>query len=380
MGSSEQGGRQHTGWSGGGRRAGLALVGAAVLALGATAIASGKGYGGGGGGGLGSYKVHNLVSDQAGKAAMRDPSLVNPWGLSFGTSPATPGWTADNGTGVSTLYTGDDATKAVAKVPLTVKIPGGVPTGTVFNDTKSFVVKSGGKQGAANFLFSSMSGRITAWSQSVPPLTTAQTEARASGALFTGLAIANSSKGPRLYAPDFNKGKIDVWDGKFMRVHKKHAFRDSKIPKSYAPFGIDTVQGNIVVTYAKPGGAYSLDAAGAGHGFVDIFSPGGKLLKRFAKHGALNSPWGVAMAPKGFGGVGGDLLIGNFGDGWINAYNPKTGAHLGALKNAGGQPIAIPGLWALEFGNGVIGTPNTLLFTAGPNNETHGLFGDVKAG
>jgi uncharacterized protein (TIGR03118 family) len=379
MGPSEQGGRRRTGWSGGGRRAGIAVLGAAVLALGAAALAtgaSGKGYGTS----MGTYVTHNLVSDQAGKAQVRDTNLVNAWGLSFGTNPATPAWVADNATSVSTLYAGDVGTKTVTKVPLTVQIPGGPPTGTVFNSSKSFVVKSGMKHGPANFLFASQGGQITAWSQDVPPLTSAKTVAKARGASFTGLAIASSSKGPRLYAPDFHKGKVDVWNGSFMRVHKKGAFRDRKIPSGYAPFGIDTVNGDIVVTYAKQDIYGQISVAGKGHGFVDIFGPGGKLLKRFAKHGPLNSPWGVAKAPQGFGGASGDLLIGNFGDGWINAFNPKTGAYIGALKNAMGNPIRIPGLWALEFGNGVIGTPKTLLFTAGPNGETHGLFGDIKPG
>jgi uncharacterized protein (TIGR03118 family) len=378
VGSAEQG-RQRTGWSGGGRRAGIALIGAAVLALGAAALATGatsKGYGTS----LGKYKTHNLVSDQAGKADVMDKSLVNAWGLSFGTKPATPAWIADNGTDVSTLYQGDTAGSPVTKVPLTVKIPGGAPTGTVFNGSTSFVIKSGAKKGPANFLFSSEAGKITAWSQVVPPLTTAQTVASVHGAIFKGLAIANSSKGPRLYATDFHNNKVDVWDGKFMRVHKKGAFRDKKLPKGYAPFGIDTIKGDIVVTYAKQDAKAEDDVSGAGHGFVDVYSKGGKLLDRLVKRGALNSPWGIAMAPKGFGGASGDLLIGNFGDGWINAYNPKTGAYIGAMKNAMGKPISIDGLWALEFGNGVIGTPKTLLFTAGPNDEQHGLFGDIKPG
>jgi uncharacterized protein (TIGR03118 family) len=376
VGSSEQG-RQRTGWSGG-RRAAIAVAGAALAALSVVALASGaagKGYGTP----LGTYKTHNLVSDQAGKADIQDKSLVNAWGLSFGTKPATPAWVADNGTDVSTLYQGDVGMTPVAKVPLTVKIPGGAPTGTVFNGSKSFVIKSGNKKGPANFLFSSEAGKITAWSQVVPPLNTAQKVASVHDAIFKGLAIADTSKGPRLYATDFHNDKVDVWDGKFMRVHKKGAFRDRKLPKGYAPFGIDTIKNHIVVSYAKQDAAAEDDVAGAGHGFVDVFSKGGKLLDRFAKRGALNSPWGIAMAPKGFGGASGDMLIGNFGDGKVNVYS-QSGSFLGPLKNTKGKPISIDGLWALEFGNGVIGTPKTLLFTAGPNDEKHGLFGDIKPG
>ena len=213
----------------------------------------------------------------------------------------------------------------------------------------------------------------------MPPLTTAQTVASAHDAIFKGLAIANTSKGPRLYASDFHNNKVDVWDGNFMKVNKKGAFRDSKLPKGYAPFGIDTVNNDIVVSYAKQDAKAEDDVSGAGHGFVDLYSKGGKLLKRFASRGALNSPWGIAMAPKGFGGASGDMLIGNFGDGRINVYTQER-RFLGPMKNAMGKPISIDGLWALEFGNGVIGTPKTLLFTAGPNDEQHGLFGDIKPG
>lgn len=374
---SSQQRRQRTGWSGGGRRTAIAVIGAGVLALSAAALASGspsKGYGNS----LGSYKTHNLVSDQAGKADIRDPSLVNAWGLAIG--PNRPAWVADNGTDVSTLYTGDVMGAPVAKFPLTVQIPGGAPTGTVFNGSKSFVIKSGGKKAPANFLFSSEAGKITAWSQNVPPLTKAQTVASVHDAIFKGLATAKTSKGQRIYATDFHHGKVDVWNGKFKRVHHKHAFRDRKLPKRYAPFGIDTVKGNIVVTYAKQDANAEDDVSGAGHGFVDVFSTRGKLLQRFASHGVLNSPWGIVMAPKGFGRASGDMLIGNFGNGWINAYKPKSGKFIGTLKNSMGKTISIDGLWSLEFGNGVIGTPKTLLFTAGPNDEQHGLFGDIKPG
>jgi uncharacterized protein (TIGR03118 family) len=375
MRSSEHG-RRHTGWSEGGRRAGIAAIGAAVLALGATALAtgaSGKGYSSS----LGAFKAHNLVSDQAGRADIRDKSLVNAWGLSFGSN--TPAWVADNGTDVSTLYTGDHGTMAVNKVPLTVKIPRGAPTGTVFNGSNSFVIGSGATKGPASFLFSSEAGKITAWNGS-PPATSAKKVASAHDAIFKGLAIAHTHGGPRLYATDFHNDRVDVWDGKFMRVRHKGAFRDRKLPKAYAPFGIDTIKRHVVVSYAKQDADAEDDVAGAGHGFVDVYSKRGKLLDRFAKRGALDSPWGIARAPKGFGGAGGDLLIGNFGDGKINVYNPNSGAFVGSLKNAMGNPISIDGLWALEFGNGVIGTPKTLLFTAGPNDEQHGLFGDIKPG
>jgi uncharacterized protein (TIGR03118 family) len=376
MGSVAQGGHRRTGLSGGGTRVSIAVVCASALALGATALATGAV---GKGSSAGSYKVTNLVSDQPGKAQIRDPDLVNPWGLSFGTDPATPGWVANDVTGNSTLYTGDTPGKPVKKAPLTVTIPGGAPAGTVFNDTKSFVVKSGGKKGPANFIFSSLTGKITAWSQDVPPLTSAHTEDSISGGGLTGLAIANTANGPRLFAADLSRNRVDVWDGNFDRVKRKHAFSDPKIPSTYGPFGIDTVHGKIFVTYAKHGG-YGLTAPGAGFGFVDMYSKGGKLLQRFASHGSLNAPWAIVKTPSGWGAAGGALLIGNFGDGRINAFDSSSGKFLGALKNAAGNPIRIDGLWSLEFGNGLIGTPKTLLFTAGPGGEGHGLFGDIKPG
>jgi len=352
----------------------LAVAVAAGAVIASAALASGPAKGGYGTS-VGRYTQHNLVSDQAGKADLRDPDLVNAWGLAFG--PTTPGWVADAETGVSTLYSGDVKGTPVTKIPLTVSIPGGSPTGTVYNPTKSFVVKSGGKSGPANFMFASEAGKIAAWSQDVPPLTKAQKVASVKGAIFKGLAIADSSKGPRIYATDFHKGKVDVWDGKFSRIHKRGAFRDPKLPDRFAPFGIEEVNGDIVVTYAKQDRKAEDDVPGRGDGFVDIYSKGGKLLDRFASRGPLNAPWGIAKAPKGFGGASGDLLIGNFGDGWINAFKPKSGKFVGSFQDAQGRKLAIDGLWALKFGNGMIGTRKTLLFTAGPEDESHGLFGDL---
>jgi uncharacterized protein (TIGR03118 family) len=328
---------------------------------------------------LGRYVQRNLVSDVPGNANLTDSDLVNAWGLAF--APNGPAWVADNGTDVSTLYAGSASNMPISKLPLTVSIPGGAPTGTVYNGSDGFVVHSGSSSGPALFLFASESGRITGWNQAVPPpplSTQAQTAVTVPGAIFKGLAIADTSTGPQIYATDFHNDKVDVWDSSFMPVKRPGAFRDPNIPKGFAPFGIEAVKGDIVVTYAKQDADAEDDTAGPGNGFVDVFDKRGHLLRRLAQHGALNSPWGIALAPKGFGPAGGALLIGNFGNGRINAYNPASGKRLGALW-AHGERVRIPGLWALKFGNGVIGTPNSLLFTAGPAHESHGLFGKLIA-
>jgi uncharacterized protein (TIGR03118 family) len=332
----------------------------------------------GSGRGIGHYVQRNLVSDVPGAAELLDADLVNAWGLTFG--PTTPAWVADNGTGVSTLYSGAVGSTPVAKVGLTVSIPGGAPTGAVFNGSPGFVVHSGASSGPARFLFSSEAGMITGWNPAVPPpppSMQAQTAVSVPGAIFKGLAIADTATGPRIYASDFHTGQVDVWDANFAPVQIPGAFHDPSLPAGYAPFGIQAVGGNIVVTYAEQDAAAEDEVSGPGNGFVDLYDTNGNLLSRVASRGALNAPWGVALAPEGFGRASGALLIGNFGDGRINAYQPTSGKFLGALRYKHGRRIAIDGLWALEFGNGVIGTPQTLLFTAGPDDETHGLFGEL---
>jgi uncharacterized protein (TIGR03118 family) len=348
----------------------LALVTSAAMVLAPPALAGGRG--------LGHYAQRDLVSDVPGAAELLDANLVNAWGLAFG--PTSPAWVADNGTDVTTLYSGAVGSMPVAKVPLTVSIPGGAPTGAVFNGSSGFVVHSGASSGPARFLFSSEAGTITGWNPAVPPpptSTQAQTAVSVPGAIFKGLAIADTATGPRIYASDFHSGQVDVWDANFAPVQRPGAFRDPALPADYAPFGIQAVGGQIVVTYAKQDEDAEDEVAGPGNGFVDVYDTDGNLVSRFASRGPLNAPWGVALAPEGFGKASGALLIGNFGDGRINAYDPVGGRFLGALRGRHGRPIAIDGLWALEFGNGVIGTTQTLLFTAGPAEETHGLFGDL---
>jgi uncharacterized protein (TIGR03118 family) len=339
----------------------LVAVAAVVMAFTASAFAAGVGH----------YDKQKLVSDRAG-AELMDPNLVNAWGLAFGPAGphATPAWVANNGSDNSTLYAGavngSPVTAFPPMNPLVVSIPGGEPTGMVFNGSaKKFAVNGG----PALFIFDSEAGKITAWNGSLG--TQAKTVANVHKAIFKGLAIL----GNRLYATDFHNNRVDVWNGSFQRVKKPGAFTDPKLPPKYAPFGIDVVKGNIVVTYARQDKNAEDDVAGRGHGFVDVYNPNGKLLRRLVSHGALNSPWGVTLAPSGFGAASGKLLVGNFGNGKINVYKWANGQSVGPLRGPGSNPVQIDGLWALEFGNGVIGTPRTLLFTAGPADESHGLFG-----
>ncbi|HSD78206.1 MAG TPA: TIGR03118 family protein [Solirubrobacteraceae bacterium] len=360
----------------------VALVAVVALALVPSALAH-RGHRDAGGRGLGHFAQRNLVSDIPGAAELRDGDLVNAWGLAFG--PTTPAWVADNGKDVSTLYSGAVGGTPVVKSGLTVSIPGGAPTGAVFNgNPNAFVVHSGASSGSARFLFASEAGIISGWSPAVPapppsPSTQAQVAVPVPGAIFKGLAIADTATGPQIYATDFHNGQVDVWDANFAPVQRPGAFQDPAIPKGFAPFGIQAITGGIVVTYARQDADAEDDVAGAGNGFVDVFDTAGTLLRRFAARGPLNSPWGIAPAPQGFGRASGALLIGDFGDGRINAYDPVSAKFLGALRDEHGRRLAIDGLWALQFGNGVIGTPQTLLFTAGPQEESHGLFGELTA-
>jgi uncharacterized protein (TIGR03118 family) len=325
------------------------------------------------------YRLTRLVSDKPGIAQHHDPNLVNAWGLVAG--PETPWWVANNATDTSTLYDG-----AGNPLPLVVKVAG-APTGTVFNGGSGFVVSHKGDAGPALFLFATESGTIRGWNPSVPPPTPSTkafkvVDMSGQGAIFKGLAIADTPDGPRLYATDFHNGRVDVFDENFDRVHVAGAFHDPNLPAGYAPFGIQKLGSEIFVTYAKQDADAEDDVAGAGFGYVDRYSKRGALLGRVASGGALNAPWGLAWAPAGFGGMAaGDLLIGNFGNGKINVYDRESDGDFerdGAIERRNGNDMAIDGLWALQFGNGnAAGSKNTLFFTAGPNDESHGLFGSI---
>ena len=318
----------------------------------------------------GKYQVHNLVSNVAGIADNVDPNLVNAWGLAAG--PTSPWWVSDNGTDRSTLYN-----PAGTPLPLVVSVPG-APTGTVFNGTPgSFLVGAGN----ALFIFSTESGTILGWNGG--PAATVEADRSPAGAVYKGLAIAQTPSGPRIYATDFHNGAVDVFDSAWQPV--SHAgFVDPFLPRHFAPFGIQTIGDRIFVTYAKQQAGSDDEAHGRGLGIVDAFDTAGRLRSRVAQFGDLNAPWGVAQAPKGFGRFSGDLLVGNFGDGRISAYRDvfhRLFVPAGQLRSSTGGALAIDGLWALEFGQGAPnnGPTDTLFFTAGPNDEENGLFGSIRA-
>jgi uncharacterized protein (TIGR03118 family) len=327
-----------------------------------------------------AYHQTNLVSDLPGLAQLTDPDLVNPWGLAAG--PTTPAWVADNGTDKATIYPGFVNGSPITKASLVVSIPGGAPTGQVFNPTPGFVVRSGDASGPARFLFDSEAGLVTGWNPGVPPpppSTQAQVGASVPGAIYKGLAIADNGGATYLYAADFHNARIDVFDQGFNLVHLSGSFADPAIPPGFAPFNIQELGGLLYVAYARQDADREDEVAGPSLGFVDVYSTGGQLLRHLIERGQLNAPWGLVLAPAGFGRFAGALLVGNFGNGRINAYDPGTGEFLGRLRHEDGSPIEIEGLWALRFGNGVTGDPTTLLFTAGIDDEAHGLFGAIQA-
>jgi len=328
-----------------------------------------------------TYTVTNLVSDGTIPAAHTDANLVNAWGLTA--TASSPWWVANNATGTSTLYNGDGVAQ-FGTTPLVVSVPNS-PTGAVANTTSDFVVSSGGASGRAVFIFATEDGTIRGWNPGVPPPTlSTETEVAVdnstAGSVYKGLAIGSVGSSNFLYATDFVNGHIDVFDKTFHAVDMP--FVDPGLPAGYGPFGIQNIGGHLFVTYAKQSGGND-EVAGQSLGFVDEFETDGTFVTRVATRGQLNAPWGLAMAPSNFGRFSGDLLVGNFGDGTINAYAPQTDgtfAHRGQLRTADRKPVTIDGLWGLGFGNGAgSGATNALYFTAGPDDESHGLFGRIQA-
>jgi uncharacterized protein (TIGR03118 family) len=312
-----------------------------------------------------AYRVTVLQSDAS------DPSLVNGWGIVAG--PTTPWWVANNGTDTSTLYNGTTG----AKVALTVGVAGG-PTGVVFNGGTAFPVADGSTT-ASRFIFATLSGTIQGWAGGAAATVRATSPDDGS---YTGLAIGTANGAPYLYAADFANGRVDVFDGSFARQEWAGAFTDPGLPAGYAPFGIQNLAGTIYVAYALRG-ADGDEVHGEGLGAVSAFGTDGSFLGRVATGGALDAPWGLAWAPASWGRFANHLLVGNFGNGTINAYRPTSGGWeaRGHLKQANHRPLVIDGLWGIGFGNGAPnnGPTSTLFFAAGPDDETGGAFGTVTA-
>jgi uncharacterized protein (TIGR03118 family) len=310
------------------------------------------------------FEVTNQVADRTGVAPVTDPLLVNPWGLSQG--PGGPLWVANNHTDTSTIYNKD----TFAKAPLDVMVPGG-PTGTTYVGlTNAFNITSAGKAGQTVFAFATESGQISGWNPTVDPThAITAVDQSASGSVFKGLTLGLDETSARLFAADFGNGVVSIYDTNFSKVG---SFTDPKLPADYAPFNVQNLRGELYVTFAKKEPGATDETAGRGFGFVDVFDTDGHLLRRLVEHGRLNAPWGLAIAPANFGKFAGALLVGNFGDGRVDAYDRTTGQFIGVLKDEDHRRIAIDGLWALRTG------PNgTITFSAGPAGETQGLLGSI---
>jgi uncharacterized protein (TIGR03118 family) len=354
----------------------------AAAGSGGTEGGAGTAGTGGAEAGAGAVTMTNLTGDQAGSAANVDPNLVNAWGLAI--NPKAQGgpaiWVVANGTGMATVY---DQTGKVRPVTVKIPVPGDPtatsgPTGQVFNDSASFM--------GDLFIFSTEEGAIAGWKTGATA--TIRVDNSAAEAIYKGLAIVDLSGGKTLLAPDFHNGKVDVFNQGYAASTATGLFEDADIPQGFAPFNVAFLDGKVYVSYAQQDADKEDDVQGAGLGYVNVFEADGTFTKRLVSQGALNAPWGMAIAPASFGPMAGALLVGNFGDGKINAFDKTTGAPMGALVDSTGKPVEIDGLWAIVAGPTTAGTANvtanatgdlgqTLFFTAGPADETHGLFGEL---
>lgn len=348
----------------------LSIVSIGVFSLGTTMSAQTTQH----------YKQTNLVSDVPGMAAATDPNLVNPWGMSR--SSGSPWWISDNGPGLSTLYSGAGvAASLVVTIPPADSANGaGTPSGQVFNGTTDFQLAAGK---SAIFIFVTEDGTVSGWNPGVSPSAVIKVNTH-SASVFKGVALAETTTSSGrtanfLYVADFRKGHVNVYDTNFHRVWLgDDAFEDERLPEGYAPFNVQNIGGNIYVAFAKPDAAKHDEVDGAGLGYVDVFSPAGRLLLRMQHSQLLNAPWGIAQAPTDFGAYSHDILVGQFGSGEIVVFDPVTGRIKGTLNDASNAPIAIDGLWGIAFGSGGNSGPaNTLYFTAGLDGEQHGLFGTI---
>ena len=334
------------------------------------------------------YLQTNLASNVAGKASFTDPNLVNAWGIAR--QQTGPWWVVANHTGVTSVYDGQGNPIPTAADPLVVTIPppadsppgtASSPTGIVANTTAGFIITDGAVSAPAAFIFSTEDGTIAGWNQTVNPTQAILTvDNSAANAIYKGLAIAIDQTDTFIYASNFHAGTVDVFDRTFTPATLTGSFTDPNLPTGYAPFGVQNINGDLFVTYAKQDANKEDDVKGLGNGYVDVFAADGTLVRRFTSKGQLNSPWGVVQSPISFGAFGGSIIIGNFGDGHVNAFNPIGGTFLGQLNRPTGGSVSIAGLWGLAFGNGsVAGSIDTLYFTAGPSNESGGLFGSLTS-
>jgi len=342
--------------------------------------AGGSGNSGSGSGGSGTTSnVDNvvvtrtdLVADEAGAAAIRDQNLVNPWGIAV--NPSGPIWVSDNGTGLATVYAADGT---IAPLVVTIPVPAGAegpsaPTGQVFNPTTGF--------GGDLFIIATEDGTIAGWKSGTAARI--RVDRSGDGAIYKGVALVGSGSSATLWAANFHDGTIDVWDANYDPVSTKNGYTDPDLPKGYAPFNIAAIGDNVYVTYAKQDDNAEDDVKGDGFGYVSVFDQDGKFVKRLISQGPLNAPWGLAKAPDSFDSIGGMLLVGNFGNGWINVFDIDSGAQMAVLTDSKKKPIAIEGLWGLVFippADSDQSGPSTLYYTAGPSDEEHGRFGKLEA-
>ncbi|HJY39718.1 MAG TPA: TIGR03118 family protein [Steroidobacteraceae bacterium] len=331
------------------------------------------------------YRNTPLVSNGAVPANFTDPHLINGWGVAF--NPQGFVWVNSADGNVAVLYDGNgqpspQPTRLIVEVPGPDGTPGN-PTGIVFSAGTDFVVTKGGVSGPARFIFATEQGNLAGWAPNVDAthaVFVPKDPNDKDESVYTGLALGGNGTTHLLYAANFLQGRVDVFDGTFKPVSVPGGFRDRHLPGRFSPFGIQAINGDIYVTYAKQNAEGDEEVQGQGLGFVNVFDPDGRLLRRVATRGVLNAPWGLALAPASFGKFGGALLVGNLGDGTINAFGPLTGRFLGTLRDRDNRRLRLDGLWGMQFGNGILNQKtNQLFYAAGPNDEEDGVYGVITA-